>query len=114
MQQLKLKLLELCMTRTNNASPDMFNFYVVLAGCDTSGLPRAGENSKPHHYKKSTKIEGPSENMFQRENSLKISDEKKNRKKILDLAQKTVERKDSESNKLPFPLQTVPLKVNKT
>ena len=41
----------------------MFNFYVVLPGCDTAGLPRAGENSKPHHYKKSTKIEGPSENM---------------------------------------------------
>ena len=41
----------------------MFNFYVVLAGRDTAGLPSAGENSKPHHYKKSTKIEGPSENM---------------------------------------------------
>ena len=52
MQQLKLKLLELGKTRTNNASPHMFNFYVVLPGCDTAGLPRAGENSKPHHYKK--------------------------------------------------------------
>ena len=64
MQQLKLKLLELGKTRTNNASPHMFNFYVVLPGCDTAGLPRAGENSKSHLYKKSTKIEGPSENMF--------------------------------------------------
>ena len=51
MQQLKLKLFELGKTRTNNASPDLFNFYVVLVGCDTAGLPRAGENSKPHHYK---------------------------------------------------------------
>ena len=63
MQQLKLKRFELGKTRTNNASPHMFNFYVVLPGCDTAGLPRAGENSKPHLYKKSTKIEGPSENM---------------------------------------------------
>ena len=45
------KLLELGKTRTNNASPHMFNFYVVLPGCDTAGLPRAGANSKPHHYK---------------------------------------------------------------
>ena len=33
----------------------MFNFYVVLAGhgkvSDMAGLPRAGANSKPHHYK---------------------------------------------------------------
>ena len=42
------------------------------------------------------------------------SDRKKNRKKTLDLAQKIVERKDSESNKLNFPLQTVQNKVNKT
>ena len=60
---MKLKVLELGKTTTNNASPDMFNFYVVLAGRDTAGLPHAGENSKPHHYKKSTKIEGPFENM---------------------------------------------------
>ena len=63
MQQLKLKLLEHGKTRTKNASPDMFKFYLVLAGPDAAGLPRAGENSKPHHYEKSTKNEGPSENM---------------------------------------------------
>ena len=34
MQQFKLKLLELGKTRTKKASPDMFNFYVVLAGHD--------------------------------------------------------------------------------
>ena len=60
---MKFKLLELGKTRTNDASPDIFNFYVVLAGRDTAGLPCAGENPKPHHYKKSKKIEGPSENM---------------------------------------------------
>ena len=63
MQQLKLKLLQLGETRTNNASPDMFKFYVTLAGCDKAGLPRAGKNSKPHQSKKITKLEGPSENM---------------------------------------------------
>ena len=29
----------------------MFNFYVGLAGHDIAGLPHAGENSIPHHYK---------------------------------------------------------------
>ena len=41
----------------------MFNFYLVLAGCDTAGLTHKGENSKIHPYKKSTKNEGPPENM---------------------------------------------------
>ena len=45
------------------SSPDMFKFYVVLAGRDTAGPPRKGESSKPHPYKKGTKIEGPSENV---------------------------------------------------
>ena len=44
--------MELCKTRTKKSSPDMFNFYVVLAGRDTAGLPHIGKNSKPHHYKK--------------------------------------------------------------
>ena len=56
----------------------MFNFYVVLASRDTAWLPhRAGENSKPHHYKKSTKTERLSENMGFNGKSLKNSDEKK-------------------------------------
>ena len=42
------------------------------------------------------------------------SDRKKNRKNILDLAQKTVDRKDSESDKLTIPLQPVRMKLNKT
>ena len=51
MQQMKLKLLEIGKTRTKNASYHMFKFYVVLTGRATAGLPRAGKNSKPHHYK---------------------------------------------------------------
>ena len=42
------------------------------------------------------------------------SDRKKNRKKTPDLAQKTVERKDSERNKLTCPLETVRIKLNKS
>ena len=49
------KVLELCDTKAKRSSPDMFNFYLVLAGhdmiTDIAGLPRAGANSKPHHYK---------------------------------------------------------------
>ena len=30
----RLKLLELCKTRTKKSSPDLFNFYVVSAGHD--------------------------------------------------------------------------------
>ena len=43
--------MEICKTRTKKSSPDMFNFYVVLAGRDTAGLPHIGKNSKPHRYK---------------------------------------------------------------
>ena len=87
MQQLKIKLLEHGKTRTKKASPDMFNFYVVLAGRDTEGLLRAGENSKPYDYKKSTKIEGPSENMgFNGKTVWRFQKKKKNRNIILDLS----------------------------
>ena len=47
----KIKLLEICKIRAKTSSPDMFNFYVVLAGHYKAGLARAGENSQPHHYK---------------------------------------------------------------
>ena len=49
----RLKLLELCKTRTMKSSPDMFNFNVDLAGHDkvahAGRVPRAGEISKVHH-----------------------------------------------------------------
>ena len=87
MQQLKLKLLEIGKTKANNSSLDIFNFYVVLAGCDPAGLPRAGKNSKPHHYKNVPKIEGPSENMwFNGKTVWRFQTKKKNRNIILDLS----------------------------
>ena len=52
----RIKLLVLCKTRTKKSSPDLSNFYVVLAGHDTvtetgTGQPRAGAYSKSHDYK---------------------------------------------------------------
>ena len=62
------KLLELCKTRTKKSSPDMFNFYVVLAGHEK--VKDAGRaticrlNFKAPSLKtKGTKNEGPFENM---------------------------------------------------
>ena len=64
----------------------MFKFYEILAGHDM--VTDAGRATKckrkfkgPSIPTKSTKIEGPSENMiFNRGKSLKISDEKKEQK----------------------------------
>ena len=73
--------MKLCKTRAKKSSPDMFNFYVDLAGkdmvADASGTTRAGAKSMPMITNKITKNEGPLEkNGFQRENRLKISDKK--------------------------------------
>ena len=49
-------------------------------------LQRAGENSKMHHYKqKLQKMKDLPKTAFDQENSLKIADEKKNRKIIHDV-----------------------------
>ena len=76
----RLKLLELCKTRAKKSCPDMFNFYVVLAGDDkATGAGRAtGYRRKlkaTSIQTKSTKNEGPPENMGF--NGKKFSDEKK-------------------------------------
>ena len=68
MQQLKLKLLELGKTRTNNASPDMFTFYVVLVDRDmVTDASRATtcwcKFKAPSLQTKGTKDEGLSEIM---------------------------------------------------
>ena len=63
-----LKLLELCKTRAKKSSPDMFNFYVVLAGhSKVSDAGRAAtcwlKFKAPSLKTKSTKNEGPFGNM---------------------------------------------------
>ena len=42
------------------------------------------------------------------------SDQKRTEKRLSTSHKKTIERKDSEGNKLSFPLQTLPIKLNKT
>ena len=68
MQRLKLKLLDFGETRTKKVSPDMCNIYVVLASHDkATDAGRAATCKRifkaPSLQTKSTKIEGPSENM---------------------------------------------------
>ena len=49
-----------------------------------AGLPRAGGNSKPHHYKQIVqKMKNISETWVLTENNLKISNENKNKNVIL-------------------------------
>ena len=62
------ELLELCKTRTKKSRPDMFNFCVDLAGHDmVTDAGRANLSSLklkgPSVPTKSTKNEGPFENM---------------------------------------------------
>ena len=51
----RLKLLELCKTKTNKSSPDMFNFYVVLASHDT--VTHAGRASTFRHKFKAPSLQ---------------------------------------------------------
>ena len=64
----RFKLLELCKTRIKKSSPDLFNFYVVLAGhdmvTDAGRVTTCRRKIKaPWFQTKSTKNEGLSENM---------------------------------------------------
>ena len=79
----RIKLLELCKKRTKKSSPDMFKFYVILAGpdmvIDAGRATKCRQNFKaPSLQTKSTKNEGPFENMsFSEKKNLKISTKKK-------------------------------------
>ena len=59
--------MELCKTRTKKSSPDLFNFYVVLAGHDmvtvAGRATMCTRNIKAHDFKQSTRSEGPFEDM---------------------------------------------------
>ena len=81
MKAFRSKLLELCKTRAKESSPDMFNFYVVLAGHDmVTDAGRATTCRRkvkaPWLQTKVQKNEGPSENEFHK-NRFSNSDEKK-------------------------------------
>ena len=63
----RLKLLELCKTRTMKSSPDMFNFYVILAGhymiTDASKTTTCRREIKPLDFKRKYENEVTFENM---------------------------------------------------
>ena len=63
-----MKLSELCKTRPKKSSPDMFNLYVVLTSHDKVTDVGRASTLRPNFNSfllqtKSTKNEGPSENM---------------------------------------------------
>ena len=64
----RIKLFELCKTRTKKSSPDLFNFYVISASQgmanDNDGATTCRRNLKASLLQtERTKIEGPSEKM---------------------------------------------------
>ena len=77
--------MDLRKTRTKKSSPDMFNFYVVLTGHDKiiSDTGRAitcrRKFKAPSLQTKSTKTEGPPENMVFKEKRFEDFRQKKNR-----------------------------------
>ena len=79
------KLLDLCKTRTKKSSPDMFNFYVVLAGHNKVSDENRATTFKlkfkaPSLKTKSRKNEGPFENMSFSKNAFEDFNEKKTKK----------------------------------
>ena len=64
---LRLKLWEICKTRTKKKSPDLFNFYKILSGCymtiDKGRDTKCRREFKAPLFKRSTKNEETSENM---------------------------------------------------
>ena len=81
---LRYKILELCKTKTKKTSPDMFNFYVVLAGPNkVSDEGRATtcwlKFKAPSLKTKSSKNEGTFENMSFSKNPFEAFNEKKNK-----------------------------------
>ena len=97
----RIKLFELCKTRTKKSSPDLFNFYIISAGPDmASDAGRATtywRNLKaPWLQTERTKIEGSSEKMsFNAETVWKFQTEK-TKKSIHRMENKTKEPRNNE------------------
>ena len=120
MQLLKLKLLELCKTRTKKSSPDMSNFYVVwlvmTRSVTLAGLPRARANSKPHHYKQ--KLQKMKDLPITWVSTWKQFEDFRLKKRTETLfstfQKKSVEHKDPKSINWTWRSWTVRVKLNKT
>ena len=83
----------------------MFNFYVVLAGRDTAGIPHKGKNSKPHHYKKKVqKKKDFPKAWFLREKQIEDFRRKKDQKHYSRPFKKPMENTARENNNRCWPL----------
>ena len=76
-----LKLLELCKTRNKKSSPNMFNFYVILAGhdmiTDVGSATKCSWNFKALWLETKVQIKRTFRKWFSRKNRLNVSDEEK-------------------------------------
>ena len=97
----RIKLFELCKTRTKKSNPDLLNFYVISTGHDmvndAGKLPRAGANSKPHDYKQKVHEMKDLQKKNFTENLFEYFRPKKNRSSCLGLENKTNEPRDPKS-----------------
>ena len=96
----RIKLFELCKTRTKKSSLDLFNFLftrLVMAWPKTlAGRPRAGAVSKPHDYKQNVqKMKNLLEKWASTGNCLKFS-KQKTRKSSHRMENKTNQPQDTE------------------
>ena len=89
-------MLEICRTRTKKSSPNLFNFYVILAGHDK--ITDGGRATKCSWYfeapwlETKVQIKEDFSKMISTKICLNISDEEKNWNKTLDRSNITVEK----------------------
>ena len=97
----RIKLFELCKTRTKKSSPDLFKFYVISASQGMANDNNAATTCR-RNFKASllqterTKIEGPSEKLSFNGEQFEIF-KPKNKKSSHRLENKTKESQDPES-----------------
>ena len=77
----RIKLFELCKTRSEKSSPDLFKFLetrlIMLWPMTMTGLPRAGAVSKPRDYKQNVqRMKGLLKKRALTGNSFKVSNQK--------------------------------------
>ena len=99
-KSIRIKLFELCKTRTKKSSPDVFNFMstrlVMTWPMTLAGRPRAGAVSKPHDYKQNVqKMKNLLEKWASTGNCLKFSNQK-TRKSSHRMENKTNQPQDTE------------------
>ena len=97
----RIKLLELCKTRTKKSSPDLFNFYVTSSGhhmADDAGRATTCRRNfrAPWLQTERTKNEGPSEKLSFNGEQFENFEPKKTKKSSHRMENKTKEQQDPE------------------